>query len=135
MKLFYDTSAWVPLVLRESASTAMWEVKQAASEIWAWGWMRVETEAALTRRRAAPSAWKNWHLLKSELCWVELQPDQTDTLCAFNRAIGLRAADVGHLFVFDRLFSELPDLLLLTLDAEMATAARRIGLPLHPASA
>lgn len=73
-------------------------------------------------------------MLKGEVSWVDLQPDQTNTLCAFNRALGLRAADAGHLFVFDRLFSELPDLELLTLDAEMAAAARRIGLPLHPAS-
>jgi len=29
---------------------------------------------------------------------------------------------------------ELPDLVLLTLDGEMAAAARRIGLPLHPAA-
>jgi len=135
MKIFYDTSAWVPLILQESASASMWEAKKDASEIWAWGWMRVETEAALTRRKATSSTWKNWRLLQSEVSWVELQADQTDTLCSFNRAIGLRAAEAGHLFVFDRLFSELPDLVLLTLDSEMASGGRRIGLPLHPASA
>lgn len=68
------------------------------------------------------------------MSWVDLHPEQTDTVCAFNRAIGLRAADAGHLFVFDRLFSEIPQLVLLTLDTEMAVAARNLSLPLHPAS-
>jgi len=45
----------------------------------------------------------------------------------------LRAADAGHLFVFDRLFTEFPSLVLLTLDKELALAARNIGLPLHQA--
>lgn len=134
MKLFFDTSAWVPLILREAASAVMWEVKSSASEIWAWSWMRVETEVALARRKAKAPAWKNWHELSSEVSWVDLHTDQLDTLCAFNRAIGLRAADAGHLFVFDLLFSEIPDLVLLTLDGEMAGAAEKLGLPLHPAS-
>lgn len=135
MKIFYDTSAWVPLILKEADSAAMWNVKKQASEIWAWDWMRVETEAALARRQALPQAWKNWRCLQSEVSWVELHPNQFDTLCAFNRALGLRAADAGHLFVFDRLSNEFADLLLLTLDAEMAVGARRIGLPLHPSCA
>ena len=132
MRIFFDTSAWVPLILREAASAAMWEAKAGASEIWAWDWMRVETEAALARRRARPGAWKNWHTLRSEVTWVGLHPDQTNTLCAFNRGIGLRASDAGHLFVFDRLFSEIPHLVLLTLDEEMADACGKLGLPLHP---
>lgn len=68
------------------------------------------------------------------MSWVDLHPDQLDTLCAFNRAIGLRASDAGHLFVFDLLFCEITDLVLLTLGREMAGAAEKPGLPLHPAS-
>jgi uncharacterized protein with PIN domain len=134
MRIFYDTSAWVPLLMRESATDAMQLVRKEVAETWAWAWMQVETEAALTRRRANPACWRNWLLLKTEVCWVDIAPDQYDVVCAFNRAIGLRAADAGHLFVFDRILSELPDLQLLTLDSEMATAAQSIGLPLHPAS-
>jgi predicted nucleic acid-binding protein len=135
MKLFCDTSAVVPLVLREAATDTLWQVKQQATELWAWGWLRIELEAALARRRANSQAWISWSRLAPELCWVDLQTDQHDTLCAFNRGLALRAADAGHLFVFDRLLAEMPDLELLTLDAEMAAAARRLGLPLHPASA
>jgi len=135
VRVFFDTSAWVPLLLREAATENMRTAKKQVSEIWAWEWMRVETEAALTRRKATPQSWIVWKELQTEVSWVDLDSDQTDSLCSFNRALGLRAADVGHLFVFDRLFAELPDLVLLTLDGEMAAAARRIGLPLHPACA
>ncbi len=131
MKLFYDTSAWVPLILQEHASDRMWDIKLCASEIWAWRWMQVETEATLTRRQATAECWRNWYLLKTEVMWVDLDLNEFDTLCSFNRALKLRAADAGHLFVFDRLFSEILDLRLLTLDDEMAEAAGRLGLPLH----
>ncbi|MEX2606634.1 MAG: hypothetical protein WD708_04750 [Kiritimatiellia bacterium] len=134
MKLYYDTSAWIPLILQESASLRMWEIKLTASEIWAWQWMKVETEATLTRRQASPECWRNWYLLKTEVNWVELDVHELETLCSFNRALKLRAADAGHLFVFDRIFSELPDLLLLTLDKEMSVAAKSIGAALHPES-
>jgi len=134
VRVFFDTSAWVPLLLTEAATGNMRAAKKEMSEIWAWEWMRVETEAALTRRKATPQSWIAWKELQSEVSWVDLDSDQMDTLCSFNRALGLRAADAGHLFVFDRLFAELPDLILLTLDGEMAAAARRIGLPLHPAA-
>jgi hypothetical protein len=133
MNLFYDTSAWIPLLLKEESSSRMWEVKLTATEIWAWNWMRVETESTLTRRQASPECWRNWHHLKNEVNWVDLDPRELDTLCSFNRGLMLRAADAGHLFVFDRLFTEFPSLVLLTLDKELALAARNIGLPLHQA--
>ncbi|MDA3873947.1 MAG: type II toxin-antitoxin system VapC family toxin [Kiritimatiellae bacterium] len=132
MKLFFDTSAWVPLLLNESSSDSMWEMKTKADELWAWSWMQVETEATLTRRKADSTAWKTWHQLKNEVTWVDVDPAKLDTLCAFNRALGLRAADAGHLFMFDLLFSEVSELEFVTLDREQADAARRIGLPVLP---
>lgn len=132
MKLFFDTSAWVPLLLHESSSDSMWELKTKAGELWAWSWMQVETEATLTRRKADSTAWKTWHMLKNEVTWVDADPSKLDTLCAFNRALSLRAADAGHLFMFDLLFSEVSELEFVTLDREQADAARRIGLPVLP---
>ncbi|MGA0333145.1 MAG: hypothetical protein ACO3N7_03960 [Kiritimatiellia bacterium] len=134
MKIFFDTSAWVPLLLKEDASERMWNTKLKATEIWAWRWMQIETEAALSRRQASSECWRNWYLLKPEVKWVDLDRQELDTLCSFNRALKLRSADAGHLFVFDRLFSELPELFLLSLDKEMTVAAKELNLPLHPQS-
>jgi len=131
--LFLDTSAWVPLLIREEASQRMWEVKKGAGSLWAWSWLQVETEAALARRGATSGAWRTWNQLRGEITWVSLESSELPTLCALNRAIGLRAADAGHLFVFERLFSVVSELELLTLDKEMAEAARGIGLPVHAA--
>lgn len=134
MVLYFDTSAWVPLLIQEEASQDMWPIKSAAESIWSWGWLQVETEAALTRRKATPEGWTNWSRLRREISLVDLQPSESTNLCDFNRVLGLRASNAGHLFVFMRLCAEIPDLQLLTLDVEMARAARSIGLPVHSTS-
>lgn len=134
MKLFYDTSAWIPLLIEEPSSERMWNVKLQTHEIWAWRWMQVETEATLVRRKATPEVWRLWQLLKGEVAWVDLAPERTDALCMFNRALGLRAADAGHLFVFVRLFAQIPDLQFLSLDLELCEAAHRIAVPVFTES-
>lgn len=125
---FLDTSAVVPLLIRERQSTralASWAELDAA---WAWSWLRVETEAALLRRKAVASVWENWRRMETGIRWLDAPPDLTATLCDFNRGLGLRAADAGHLLVFERASRAIPGLTLLTFDAELAAAAVRLGL-------
>jgi len=129
MRLFYDTSAWVPLIIEESTSGRMWDVKMQAEEIWAWSWMQVETEATLVRRKAGPDAWRLWQVLKRDVNWVDLEPEFSTSLCMFNRALGLRAADAGHLFVYTRVFAQFPEVRFLCLDQELCAAAHRIAVP------
>lgn len=87
MQVFCDSSAWVPLILRESASADLWEAKAGADGIWAWNWMKVETEAALACRGAKSDAWKNWHQLGAEVSWIDLHPDQTEMLYVYGSGV------------------------------------------------
>lgn len=97
--------------------------------------MKVELEAALTRRKADAKAWSAWRSISGSFNCITLNPNQFDALRAFNRSASLRAADAGHLFVFERTLEALPDLLLLTFDDEMAKAANRMGMPINSRSA
>ncbi|MBU0679369.1 MAG: type II toxin-antitoxin system VapC family toxin [Verrucomicrobia bacterium] len=128
MRAFFDTSAVVPLLLEEPLTADARGAWDECSEAWAWSWLRVEAEAALSRRKADAVAWRAWRSLSEGIQFVSLNADQLPTLCAFNRGIGLRAADAGHLFVCDRLMKHVPDLKLLTFDREMLEAATRLGL-------
>ena len=134
MRIFFDTSAVVPLLLAEARSDAALEYWVACDEAWAWGWLPVEAEAALTRQKADVAAWTAWRQISDAFTLCELTSARVPELRAFNRSLGLRAADAAHLFVFDQLATRLSDLQLLTFDKEMAEAARSLALPLHPGS-
>ena len=131
MHTFFDTSAIVPLLLiephSEAARTAWAEVEGYRL---AWRWLKVETEAALTRRRAGAKIWQDWERLEFELNWIELPDCQFEAVCRFNRGLGLRAADAGHLFIADRLSRTLDPLVLATFDKEMCVGAKELGLKL-----
>ena len=131
--LFFDTSAVLPLLIEESQTQLLQEIWRDCSEAWAWQWLRMEAEAALSRRHSTPQGWTAWRYLAKQFHFAKIDPQHDTNLCAFNRALKLRAADAGHLYVCDKLFSAVPDLLLLTMDKEMADAARRIGIPTHDA--
>ena len=64
-----------------------------------------------------------------EIGWLDLQEETLEGLCAFNRSIGLRAADAGLLYVFDRALAAIPALQLLCFDREMVKAAKVLNLP------
>jgi predicted nucleic acid-binding protein len=130
MQLFFDTSAVVALVLKEAHSNAARETWSECDQAWAWDWMTVEAEAALTRRKANATAWQSWRVLSGQFNLVSLDPSSLEALCAFNRSLGLRAADAGHLFVHDRLLRTLPEAQLFTFDREQITSAQRLGLPI-----
>ncbi|HMP97679.1 MAG TPA: hypothetical protein PKA51_12215 [Kiritimatiellia bacterium] len=130
MDVFLDTSAVLPLLLNEPnthAALAMWQEQRSA---WAWSWMAVEAEAALIRRKASEAIWRQWRNLERNIAWVDPEHGWEVSLRDFNRALGLRAADAGNLFVFDRALRAIPDLKLASFDHEMREAARRINLPL-----
>ena len=127
MDAFFDTSAIVPLLIQESGSSracAFWSRTETA---WAWEWARVETEAALTRRRVGPDVWGQWRSLAGHISFLKLE-ESVAAICDVNRLLGLRAADAGHVFVAERLFRYQPELTLVTFDAEMQVAAERLGL-------
>lgn len=132
MRVYFDTSAIVPLVLTESHSEAIRGAWPDFGERWAWSWVAVEAEAALVRQKADADAWAEWARVARSLTLIELNPRDHGALRAFNRGIGLRAADAGHLFLFDRLARELDGLHLLTFDREMGRAARKLAMPVYP---
>jgi predicted nucleic acid-binding protein len=131
VRIFWDSSAVVPLLLEEANSASALNVWREAGESMAWEWLRVEVEAALIRRMADAATWGQWRSLQRTITFVHLEAEELPALLALNRGCGLRAADAGHLFVLDRLCTELPDLSLLTFDGELSGAARVIGLPVH----
>jgi hypothetical protein len=61
--------------------------------------------------------------------WIDPVENLTASLRVFNRSLGLRAADAGHLYVFDQALRALPDLRLFTFDREMREAAQRLSYP------
>jgi len=131
MDTFFDTSAIVPLLLSEPHSDKAGIAWAEATETrLAWRWLKVETEAALTRRRAGAKIWQEWDRIESELNWVELPDSEIESLCRFNRGLGLRGADAGHLFVADRLSRTFDRLALSSFDKEMRAGAGDLGLKL-----
>ena len=134
MDLFFDTSALIPLVLEQQGSEISRQVWNNSDDVWAWDWMRVEGEAALSRRKANAEAWAGWRRAISAFSLIGLGSEHYASLCAFNRGLALRAADAGHLFVFDQLLQHVPQLKLFTFDEEMKKAAQKIGLPIHDPS-
>ena len=130
METFWDSSAVVALLLQEpdtGLARAAWSKTKRA---WAWRWLVIEVEAALARRRAPPAAWSQWSLLLENINLVDLNPRHWDALRAFNRALHLRAADAGHLFVYERACSAIPGLQLVSFDMEINRSARKLGLAL-----
>lgn len=132
MRVYFDTSAILPLVLPECQTKAMRSVWPELEERWAWSWLVMEAEAALVRQRADSRAWAEWSRVARSLTLVEINPEEHGALRAFNRGIGLRAADAGHLFVFDRLSREIDGLKLLSFDREMNQAARDLAMYVYP---
>ena len=130
MDIFFDTSAIVPLLIKEVHTGKAQAAWSKATRAWAWRWMQVEAEAALGRRRASTDAWAQWRTLANSIKWLELEPKMWPQLCAFNRPLRLRAADAGHLFVYDRAMTVVQGMALATFDDEMAAAAGSLCLPL-----
>lgn len=132
MLAFFDTSAIVPLILLEPHSEEARKVWQVTVRRVAWQWLRVEVEAALIRRAAPPDAWSRWHVIESAIDWVAAPLDWLEPLRSFNRGVGLRSADAGHIYLMEQCLRGVPDLRLVTFDKEMRHAAARRGIFVEP---
>lgn len=128
MMRFWDTSAVVPLLLHEAGTKLVAGAFDGADDHCAWRWMRVETEASLTRRCANAAAWMGWESLATEFTWVDIRVEDHPSLLAFNRKVGLRAADAAHLFCAMKVAQAVPEMVLVSLDEEMLGAARKLKL-------
>lgn len=128
MDTFWDTSAIVPLLMKESHTAISFHAWGASTRVWAWRWLEVETEAALGRRRASASVWAQWRTIQPHVEWLDCLPSAWPQLRAFNRPLRLRAADAAHLFVFDRLATVVPEVRFVCFDEEMRRAADLLGL-------
>jgi len=125
---FFDTSAIVPLFFREPHSVAARKAWDEAERCLAWKWLRVEADAALVRRKASAEAWNLWRTIEGSIYWIEPEGDWLEHLRSFNRGVGLRAADAGHLYVMERCASGIENLTLVSFDCEMTQMAHRRGL-------
>lgn len=128
MKTYFDTSAIVPLLLQEPHTQAALEVWSQSSQCYAWLWLEVETEAALQRRAAPASAWKNWERIRSSINFLTFPDSEIPALRFLNRSLGLRAADAGHLFVMEKLSRVEPIIRLACFDIEMLKSASTLQL-------
>lgn len=131
MESFFDTSAIVPLLIREPHSKAALGIWQETQIFWAWAWLKVETEAALVRRHAPPAIWREWRTMERQIRWLDQPADFSVQVSQFNRSLGLRAADAGHLLIFERAAGVISRLTLATFDHEMETVARKLCLSVH----
>ena len=130
MHLFWDTSAVVPLIFQEPNSGVAQRAAGVTRRAFAWSWMRVEAEAALLRRGATTQSWQELSRLLSAFIWLNMNPGEEGAVCQFNRPLGLRASDAGHLYVLSKAVSADPSIRLVTFDLEMQSAAAACALPL-----
>ncbi|NBW81687.1 PIN domain-containing protein [bacterium] len=130
MDLFWDTSAVVPLVFDELHTASALQAYQKGAGFFAWDWLAVEAEAALSRRKARNSEWEKWSEISRLFQWVHLPSHEWPEIRKLNRHWMLRAADAAHLYAFRRVCSILPDLRLVTFDDEQLSLASKKGFRL-----
>jgi predicted nucleic acid-binding protein len=131
MNSFWDTSALVALVLEEPHTASAQQVWKQTTCPWAWRWAIMETEAALARRNAPPSAWNAWSLIHQRMNYVDMNlGENLEALRIFNRVIKLRAADTAHVYLAEKVSMALNGVSLVSFDDEMRNAAHGLGLTL-----
>jgi len=133
---FWDSSAVVPLLIRETASDAVRQEYERDPEIIAWGLTDVECTSALTRREregsfdGSTTAAALARLSALSAAWQEVQPTARIRRAAIRllRVHPLRAADALQLAAALAAAEGYPDTLpLVTLDERLADAAEREG--------
>ena len=136
---FWDSSALVPLVVRQRASARMRSLYRSDSGVLAWWSARVECESAVARlerqgllpRRTAAAARGRLHRFAET--WQEVQPSETvrDNAVPFLRVHDLRAADALQLAAAMAAAQGRPaTLALVSLDDRLAAVAEREGFPI-----
>jgi predicted nucleic acid-binding protein len=127
MVLFWDSSAVLPLIFKESHSKAAMMAWQRGRIHLAWEWMEVETHAALVRRTYASVHLRAWRSRLDRFYLFGLPPEANRRIMACNQQWALRSADAAHLFLFQELRNEFPEIQLVTFDGEMINLARKEG--------
>jgi predicted nucleic acid-binding protein len=135
---FWDTSALVPLFADEATTPAVRDILSLDDKVVVWSLTRVELTSAMWRRDPPPKtgramavaevtrAWSDW----SEVSEFETVSNRSLSLCERHR---LRAADAlqlaAALLASEGVPSSLP---FVTLDTDLASAARAEGFPVLP---
>ncbi len=136
---FWDSSALVPLIVRQRASGRMRSLYRADAGVLAWWGARIECESAISRlerdrllrRRSAAAA--RGRLDRFAATWQEVQPSDVlrDSARRLLRVHDLRAADALQLAAGLAAAEGRPaTLAFVCLDEHLAVAAEREGLPL-----
>jgi predicted nucleic acid-binding protein len=136
---FWDSSALVPLLVRQRASARMRAVYRSDSGVLAWWSARVECESAVSRlerdgllgRKSAAAA--RGRVDRFAETWQEVQPSEPlrDNARRLLRVHDLRAADALQLAAAAAAAEGRPaTLAVVSLDDRLAAAAEREGFPL-----
>ncbi len=139
---FWDSSALVPLIVRQRASGRMRSLYRADAGVLAWWGARIECESAISRlerdrllrRRSAAAA--RGRLDRFAATWQEVQPSDLlrDSARRLLRVHDLRVADALQLAAGLAAAEGRPaTLAFVCLDERLAVAAEREGLPLFGA--
>jgi predicted nucleic acid-binding protein len=136
---FWDSSALVPLLVRQKASGRMRSLYRSDGTVLAWWGSRVECESAIARleregrlqRRSARQA--RGRLDRFAATWNEVQPLDVvrESARRLLRVHDLRAADALQLAAAIAAAEDRPSALdLVCLDDRLARAAEREGFPI-----
>lgn len=135
---FWDSSALVPLVVRQSASSRMRSLYRADARVLAWWGTRVECESAIARLERAgklqprSAAAARGRLQRFAVTWQEVQPSEVlrEHAMRFLRVHELRAADALQLAAGVAAAEGRPTTLaFVCLDDRLTAAAEREGFP------
>jgi predicted nucleic acid-binding protein len=138
---FWDTSAILPLLVRESSTTALRRLARADSDIIVWWGTYVECVSAFARRerdgslnaRQIRTALRHLESLAGSWYVIEPLPVLRSTACRLVRTHELRAADALQLAAAICAAEHRPSTLpFVCLDRRLCDAALREGLPLLP---
>lgn len=139
---FWDSSALVPLVVKEPSSPALDRLASDDPEISAWWATQVECASAIARRVRAlgaddgRSAHAHAELAELAKGWIEVPPSERlrDLALRLVRVHDLRAGDALQLAAAVVASEERPATLeVVTLDGRLADAAGREGFAVLPA--
>jgi uncharacterized protein len=135
---FWDSSALVPLVVRQRASSRMRSLYRADAGVLAWWGTRVECESAIVRLerertlRPRSAAAARGRLDRFAATWQEVQPSEwlREHALRLLRVHELRAADALQLAAGIAAAEGRPTTLaFVCLDDRLAAAAEREGFP------
>ena len=124
---FWDSSAVIALAFNEPHTPSAQLARSQTEEFHGWDWLAVEIHAATARRRAHKEVMDNLAGFLSATNLHSLSAEDFPELIEHNKRWRLRAYDAGHLFSFQRVHEDQPELELVTFDKEMIAEAKSEG--------